>query len=91
VSTPDFLFALRFAGQDQVGPILSDVAANVFQQVGCAPDAVAELVRDLSRAVLRGTDRGEHVVVQFRAEAGLCEVIVRVDDREIWRTSRRMP
>ena len=82
---------MRFAGRDQVGPILSDVAANVFQQVGCAPDAVAELVRDLSGAVMPGADRGEHVDVQFRARAGSCEVIVSVDDREIWRTSRRIP
>jgi hypothetical protein len=91
VSTPDFLFSMRFAGRDQVGPVLSDVAANVFQNAGCAPDAVAEVVRDLSAAVIPGAESGEHVDVQFRARAGSCEVVVRVDDREIWRTSRRIP
>jgi hypothetical protein len=91
VSTPDFLFAMRFAGRDPIGPVLGEVAANVFQQVGCAPDAVAELVRDLGRAVVPGANGGEHVEVQFRGEAGSCEVIVRVDDREIWRMSRRIP
>ena len=82
---------MRFAGRDQVGPVLGEVAANVFQQVGCDPGAVAELVRELSRAVVPGANGGEHVEVQFRAGAGSCEVIVRVDDREIWRASRRVP
>jgi hypothetical protein len=91
VATPDFLFSMSFAGRDQIGPILSDVAANVFQHVGCAPDAVAEVVRDLSGAVMPGAEGGEHVDVQFQARAGSCEVIVYVDDREIWRTSRRIP
>jgi len=91
VAAPDFLFSMRFAGRDQVGPILSEVAANVFQQVGCGPDEVAEVVRDLSGAVMPGADRGEQVDVQFRARAGSCEVVVSVDDREIWRTSRRIP
>jgi hypothetical protein len=70
---------------------VSDVAASVFQNVGCDPDAVAEVIRDLNAAVLPGTDRGEPVDVQFRARGGSCEVIVRVDEREIWRTSRRIP
>ena len=91
MSIPDFLFSMRFAGGDQAGPILSDVAANVLQQAGCGPDEVAEVVRDLSGAVLPGADRGEQVDVQFRARAGSCEVIVSVDDREIWRTLRRIP
>jgi hypothetical protein len=88
---PDFQFLMRFAGRNQVGPILSDVAANVFQHVGCAPDAVAELVEDLGRAVAPGAQRGGHVEVQFRAHAGACEVIVCVDDHEVWRSARRVP
>ncbi len=74
MSTPDFVFSMSFAGRDQIGPILGDVAANVFQQVGCEPDAVAELVRDLSGAVMPGAEPGEHVDVHFRAHGGSCEV-----------------
>jgi hypothetical protein len=91
VSTADFLFSMRLAGDDQVGPILGDVAANVFQQAGCAPDAVAELVRDLRGVVVPDARSRDHVDVHFRAAAGSCEVIVSVDDREVWRTSRRIP
>ena len=91
MSTPDFLFSMRLTGREQVGSILGDVAAHVFDHVGCAPETVAELVRDLSEAVMPGADRGEHVDVQFRARQGSCEVIVSVAGRELWRTTRRVP
>jgi hypothetical protein len=91
VPTADFLFSMRFAGRDQIGPILSAVAANVFQSVGCAPAAVADVVRGLDAAVMPGTDDGRPVDVQFVAHAGSCEVIVTIENREIWRTSRRIP
>jgi len=91
VSTPDFLFSMRLTGREQVGSILADVTAHVFEHVGCAPDAVAELVRDLRAAVMPDADRGEHVDVQFRARVGSCEVSVSVADHEIWRTVRRVP
>jgi hypothetical protein len=82
---------MSFTGRDEFGPIVSDVAANVFQQAGCAPEAVAELVRDLKGAVVPCAGRADHVDVRFRTGDGSCEVIVSVDDREIWRTSRRIP
>jgi hypothetical protein len=91
VSTADFLFSMRLTGQDQLGTIMGDLAANVFQQAGCAPDAVAELVRDLRGVDMPDASSRDHVDVQFRAAAGSCEVIVSVDDREVWRTSRRIP
>jgi len=91
VPTSDFLLSMRLTGREQVGSILGDVAAHVFQQIGCAPDAVAELLRDLKTAVLPNADRGDHVDVQFRARLGSCEVIVSVADHEIWRTVRGVP
>jgi len=91
VSPLDFQFSMSFTGRDEFGPVVTDVAANVFQQAGCAPAAVAELVKDLESAVVPCASRDNHVDVRFRAGDGSCEVIVSVDDREIWRTSRRIP
>jgi hypothetical protein len=91
VPTADFLFSMRLTGEDQLGTIMGDLAANVFQQAGCPPDAVAELVRDLGGVVMPDARSRGHVDLQFRAAAGSCEVIVSVDDREVWRTSRRIP
>jgi len=90
VSSVGFHFSMSFAGRDEFGPIVSDVAANLFQQAGCAPEAVAEVVRELQGAVVPCAGRGNHVDVRFRAGDGSCEVIVSVDDREIWRASRRI-
>jgi len=82
---------MRFAGRDHVGALLNDLTANVFQNVGCGPGVIADVVRGLNDAVTPGATRGEQVDVQFRASGSVCEVIVSVDDTEIWRTSHSIP
>ena len=92
MSAPEeFLFALKLAGRDAFDRVLSEVAATVFRQVGCAPPMIADLVTELNAAIVPGADDGAGFDVQFRAHAGSCEVIVFVRDREIWRTSRPIP
>jgi hypothetical protein len=89
VSTPEFEFAMKCAGHDGMVDIVRDVAANVFQRAGCPADEVAALVTEL-HAVVRCVDRHEDVDVRFHAAGHSCEVVVKVDDRELWRSSRRV-
>jgi len=92
VSTPEFMFSMKFAGRDQNVAILSEVAANVFQTAGCPSGEVTSLVADLCVAVRQlGSDGHADVDVQFRGGAGSCDVVVRVDDRVLWHASSRVP
>ena len=89
--TPRFLFSMRLAGRDHGGRVMEDVAARVFRYVGWTSSAIDELVQALNAVVGPGAGSGEEVEVQFRARDGSCEVVVRFDNREVWRTSRRLP
>jgi hypothetical protein len=91
VPVPEFLFALKLAGRDEFDHVLAEVAATVFRQAGCGPASVADLVKELDAALLPGADDGVGFDVQFRARGGVCEVVVLVRDREIWRASRPIP
>jgi hypothetical protein len=91
VSTFEFVFAMRCAGPGGSGAIVGDVAANVFQRAGCRSDEVAALVTELNAVVKPCVDRHEDVDVRFHAAGHSCEVVVKVDDRELWRSSRRIP
>ena len=82
---------MKIAGGDAFDRVLGEVAAAVFRQVGCAPGVVAALVAELNAAVIPGSDAGAGFDVQFRAHDGVCEVIVFVRGREIWRASRPIP
>jgi hypothetical protein len=91
VPGPDeFLFSMKVAGRDAHDGVLDDVAATVFRHVGCGSAAVADLVKQLHGVVIPGADEGKGFDVQFRAHAGVCEVIVFTSGRELWRLARPM-
>jgi len=81
---------MQCAGGGETVRIVGEVAATVFQRVGCRSDEVASLIHELNAVVQPCTDRHEDVSVRFRASGDSCEVVVRVDDRELWRASRRV-
>jgi hypothetical protein len=82
---------MRLADCRQLDNVLGDVAANVLRRCGCTAAVVAEVVAELNAIVARSSSDGSDFKVQFRARAGSCEVVVFARDREIWRTSRRLP
>ena len=90
MSTSEFLFSMKCTGHGETAEIVGEVAANVFQRAGCPTDQVASLVTELSAVVRPCTDRHEDVDIRFSAGGESCEVVVRVDDRELWRASRRI-
>lgn len=92
MSAPDeFLFSMKVAGRDAFDGVLDDVAATVFRHVGCGSAVVADLVKELHAVVIPGADEGEGFDVQFRAHAGVCEVVVFARRRELWRLSHPIP
>ena len=86
-----FLFAVRLSGHGQFDSVLSELATNVLRQVGCPPPAVTELVEKLRAAVTPRLVDGVELDVQFHAHPDSCDIVVVVHDREVWRTTRRLP
>ncbi len=91
MSEADFLFSVRLSGREPFDNVLGDVARTVFRQVGCTAPVVTDLVSQLGKAVASANGASD-VHVQFRSQAGSCEVTVLIGAREIWRrraTDRR--
>jgi hypothetical protein len=52
---------------------------------------VSEIVGQLKAAVVPRLGDGVELDVQFHAHPGSCDVVVLADEREVWRTTRRLP
>ena len=91
VGVSEFLFAVRLSGHEQFDSVLDELATNLLRQVGCPPPAVTETVEQLRAAVIPRLGNGVELDVQFHAHPGSCDVVVVADDRELWRTTRRLP
>jgi hypothetical protein len=89
VAVSEFVFVVHLSGHDEFDTVLGELAMTVLQQVGCAPDAAAELVEQLKAAVTPSLARGEGLDVQFHAHPGSCDVVAAAGHRELWRMTRR--
>ena len=86
----EFLFAVSLADPGRFDDMLNEVAASVLRHAGCAATSVTQVIEEI-HAIVTGSGSGTAFDVQFRAHAGSIEVVVSTRDREIWRTSRRLP
>ena len=91
VAVSEFRFVIRLSGREPFDGVLEEVAANVFRHLGCASPVVTDLVAQLNAVVGPTLGGSEELDVQFHAYSGCCEVVVVVDDQEVWRMTRRLP
>jgi hypothetical protein len=91
VGVSEFLFAVRLSGHESFDRLLDELAVNLLGQLGCPSPAVSEIVGQLKAAVVPRLGDGVELDVQFHAHPGSCDVVVLADEREVWRTTRRLP
>ena len=92
MADPHFFFALEFASQGVPAPLLSQLASQVLEHLGCAPESMAELPAKLQEAVAAGTAEGQRRCdVQFRTRGGQLEVVVVANGGRVWQISRPLP
>jgi hypothetical protein len=90
VSVHAFIFAIELSGRQEPNGMLSDLAARVLEQFGCACDP--GIVEGLQNAVARTTasDAGP-CSVRFTAESGELRIDVASGARPVWQWSRPIP
>ena len=90
--TSPFTFALEFSSQGASGPLLEELAGQVFRHVGCPADADRRTGAALTAATAGGTFGGaSRCDIQFRAHNHTLEILVSANGGRIWQTSCAIP
>jgi hypothetical protein len=92
VSSHEFTFELALPDTADFETMIGDLAAAVFEYVGYAPDAKAELTARMRSAVADGAAGGRHHCrVAFFAHEGQLRIAVTYDGAAAWQTTRPLP
>jgi hypothetical protein len=92
VAAPDFLFEINLSGPVASTEMLSDLAGQVFEHVGCPRADLSAMMDEVHAAMAACASAGDASCgVRFRAQAG--ELAIEVTSSgggRIWHASRRM-
>jgi hypothetical protein len=88
VSSHDFLFAVRLSDEAPFDEMVGEVAACVFERVGCGQHVSHEIMALLHDAIAEGVTRGLHQCdVQFRVRGGDLQIAVTFGGGREWHTT----
>jgi len=92
VAARDFLFEIEFSGPVPSGEMLSDLACQVLEHVGCSSADLPAMVDELQAAMAGCASVGDvSCGLRFRAHAGELEIdVTSSGGGRIWHASRRM-
>lgn len=88
MAVPDFFFALQIDDASRGGELVGEVSTELLRYAADAGTLAGDVGAGLARALVSAQGR---CTVQFRADAGWLEVVVRSGDAELWRAARRLP
>jgi hypothetical protein len=92
VSEQDFVFALDVSDDCDSDQMVADLARTVLGQVGCAGQAITDLMGQLRTVLAERLAGGRgRCEVRFRAGAGQLEIVVAGAGRAEWRTTCPLP
>ena len=92
MSPAPFTFSLEFSSQGVPGPLLEELAGQVFRHVGCATHPGEGLTAALAKATANGAFGGAaRCDVQLRAHNHTLEILVSANGGRIWQGSCAIP